>query len=44
MTKTKEILKKNTMVIALVVVMVLFQVLISAAGKGPLFALPISPT
>ena len=38
MTKTKEILKKNTMVIALVVVMVLFQVLISAAGKGSLFA------
>ena len=38
MTKTKEILKTNTMVIALVVVMVLFQVLISAAGKGSLFA------
>ncbi|EOS56382.1 hypothetical protein C814_02787 [Anaerotruncus sp. G3(2012)] len=38
MTKTKEILKKNTMLIALVVIMLLFQVLISAAGKGSLFA------
>ncbi len=38
MTKTKEILKKNTMLIALVVIMLLFQVLISAAGKCSLFA------
>ncbi|MBC8547736.1 sugar ABC transporter permease [Clostridiaceae bacterium NSJ-31] len=38
MTKTKEVLKKNTMLIALAVVMVLFQVLISIAGKGSLFA------
>ena len=38
MTKTKRNPEKNTMVIALVVVMVLFQVLISAAGKGSLFA------
>ena len=38
MTTTKEILKKNTMLIALVVIMLLFQVLISAAGKGSLFA------
>lgn len=38
MTKTMEILKKNTMLIALVVVMILFQVLISSAGKGSLLA------
>lgn len=38
MTKVKEMMKKNTMLIALAVVMVLFQVLISVAGKGSLFA------
>ncbi|HIY53724.1 MAG TPA: sugar ABC transporter permease [Candidatus Agathobaculum merdavium] len=38
MTKAKEILKKNTMLVALIVVMVLFQVLIMGAGKGSLFA------
>lgn len=38
MTKTKEILKKNTMLIALIVVMLLFQTLILSAGKGSLFA------
>lgn len=38
MTKAKEILKKNTMLVALIVVMALFQVLIMGAGKGSLFA------
>lgn len=34
----RETLKKNTMLIALVVVMLLFQTLISGGGKGSLFA------
>ena len=34
----KKVLKENTMLIALVVVMLLFQVLINAADKGSLFA------
>lgn len=38
MAKVREILKKNTMLVALIVVMVLFQVLIMGAGKGSLFA------
>lgn len=38
LSKAKDILKKNTMLIALGVVMVLFQMLIVAAGKGSLFA------
>lgn len=38
MVKAKEILKKNTMLVALVVVMALFQILIVGAGKGSLFA------
>ncbi len=37
MTNIKDTLKKNTMLIALVVVMLLFQVLILANGKGSLF-------
>ncbi|SDN33042.1 multiple monosaccharide ABC transporter permease [Acetanaerobacterium elongatum] len=38
MLNIKEALRKNTMVIALIVVMLLFQVLISISGKGSLFA------
>ena len=38
MTTMKEAVKKNTMLIALAVVMVLFQILINLAGKGSLFA------
>ena len=38
MAKVREILKKNTMLVALIVVMALFQVLIMGAGKGSLFA------
>lgn len=38
MTKAKDFIKKNTMFIALIFVMVLFQVLISSANKGSLFA------
>ncbi|WP_101910783.1 multiple monosaccharide ABC transporter permease [Marasmitruncus massiliensis] len=38
MTTMKEAVKKNTMLIALAVVMVLFQILIGLAGKGSLFA------
>lgn len=38
MTKVKETLKKNTMLVALIVVMALFQILIMGAGKGSLFA------
>lgn len=38
MLNIKETLRKNTMVIALIVVMLLFQVLISISGKGSLFA------
>lgn len=38
MSKVKDTLKKNTMLIALVVVMLLFQALIMSAGKGSLFA------
>lgn len=38
LSKSKEILKKNTMLIALVVVMLLFEFMIAAAGKGSLFA------
>ena len=34
----KNILKQNTMVIALVALMLLFHALISAAGSGSLFA------
>lgn len=37
MTNIKDTLKKNTMLIALIVVMLLFQVLILANGKGSLF-------
>ncbi len=37
MTNIRETLKKNTMLIALVVVMLLFQALILANGKGSLF-------
>ncbi len=38
LSKSKEVLKKNTMLIALVVVMLLFEFLIVAAEKGSLFA------
>ncbi|MFA9380834.1 MAG: multiple monosaccharide ABC transporter permease [Acetanaerobacterium sp.] len=38
MTNIKDTLKKNTMIIALAVVMLLFQILITANGKGSLFA------
>lgn len=38
MTTIRDTIKKNTMLIALVVAMVLFQVLIVLAGKGSLFA------
>ena len=38
LSKSKEVLKKNTMLIALVVVMLLFEFMIAAAGKGSLFA------
>ncbi len=38
MLNIKETLRKNTMVIALIVVMLLFQVLVSVSGKGSLFA------
>lgn len=38
MTKAKEILKKNTMLIALIVIMLLFEALIMGQGKGSLFA------
>lgn len=38
MTKVKDVLKKNTMLIALVVVMGLFEILITGASKGSLFA------
>lgn len=38
MTNIKRILKKNTMLMVLIVVMLLFQVMISAAGKGALFS------
>jgi putative multiple sugar transport system permease protein len=38
LSKSKEVLKKNTMLIALVVVMFLFEFMIAAAGKGSLFA------
>lgn len=38
MTNLKNELKKNTMLIALVVVMLLFQLMITAAGKGSLFS------
>lgn len=43
MVKVKDFLKKNTMLIALVLVMVLFQMLISAAGKGSMFS-PVNIT
>jgi putative multiple sugar transport system permease protein len=36
MEKVKSFLKKNTMLIALIVIIILFQVLIIAAGKGSL--------
>ena len=36
MQRIKDFLKKNTMLIALIVVIILFQVLIIAAGKGSL--------
>ena len=38
MTNLKSTLKKNTMLIVLVVVMLLFQLMITAAGKGSLFS------
>lgn len=38
MSKLKKMLGQNTMLVALVVVMVLFQILITAGGKGSLFA------
>ena len=38
MNKAKDILKKQTMLLALVFIMVLFQVLIVSQGKGSLFA------
>lgn len=38
MTNLKSTLKKNTMLIVLVVVMLLFQLMIMAAGKGSLFS------
>lgn len=38
MSKTKDILKKNTMLLALVFIMVLFQILITSQNKGSLFA------
>ena len=38
MTTIKETVKKNTMLIALAVVMLLFQVLIRLSGRGSLFA------
>ena len=37
-TNIKEFLKRNTMLIALILVMLLFQILIMSAGKGSLFA------
>ena len=43
MVKVKDFLKKNTMLIALVLVMVLFQMLISAVGKGSMFS-PVNIT
>ena len=38
MNKVKTALKNNTMLFALVVVMILFQVLITIGGKGSMFA------
>ncbi len=38
MSKVTEVLKKNTMVIALAVAMILFQIMILSQGKGSLFA------
>ncbi len=38
MSNIKEMLRKNTMIIALVVVMLLFQLLITTSNKGSLFA------
>lgn len=38
MGKAKEIIKKNTMLLALIFIMILFQVLITVQGKGSLFA------
>lgn len=38
MAKAKEALKKNTMLLALVFIMVLFQILITGGNKGSLFA------
>ena len=38
MGKAKEVLKKNTMLLALIFIMVLFQVLITNQNKGSLFA------
>jgi len=38
MIKVRETLKKNTMLIALVLVLLLFQALIVSAGKGSMFA------
>ena len=38
MTQLKNLCKKNTMVIALIFIMLLFQILITNAGKGSLFA------
>jgi len=38
MSNVRETLKKNTMLLALAVVMLLFEIMISAAGKGSLFA------
>ncbi len=38
MTRVKDFIKKNTMFLALIFVMILFQVLIMSANKGSLFA------
>lgn len=38
MVKVKEVLKKNTMLIALILVLILFQILITSAGRGSMFA------
>lgn len=38
MSRAKEILKKNTMLLALALVLVLFQVLIKSKGSGSMFA------
>lgn len=38
MSKVKNVLQKNTMLLALVFIMVLFQILILGGGKGSLFA------